>query len=192
MSPAPSTRPSIKILFSSFYRTGARTWSVRFHLDQAAAPADASHWAALALAIRNDLKGCFTSGCTIIGSVGYAAGSEVPVWSESVSVPGTLVGGTPVPGDCAAMLRWSTTQRTSKNHPIYLFNYFHMPNWSGSGNSDLLWSTQQTALNNFAVKFASGGAGFSDGTVTYHRAGPYGAVGQIGKCDTYIRHRDFA
>lgn len=163
---------------------------MRFHLDSAVTPTTAQ-WAALALAVRNDLKGCITGGITIVGSDGYAAGSEVPVWTETVSVAGTLSGGTPVPGDCAAMLRWSTTQKTSKNHPIYLFNYMHGVNWLGSGSVDTLWSTQQAALNAFAVKFASGGAGFSDGTTTYHRAGPYGAVGQVGICDTKIRHRDF-
>lgn len=128
---------------------------------------------------------------TVVGSVGYAAGSEVPVWQETVSVAGTLSGGTPATGDSAVMLRWTTDQRSTKNHPIYLFNYFHGANWSGTGSTDTLWSTQKTAAQNFAAKWASGGAGFSDGSITYHRCGPYGAVGLVGTCDQYVRHHDF-
>lgn len=186
---APSTRPSIAIKYTMTYRGSLRTFTTRFHLS-GGTPANDSAWAALALAIRNDLKACFTSGITFIGSVGYAAGSEVPVWQEIVSVPGTLSGGTPTVGDSAIMLRWTTDQRSTKNHPIYLFNYMHGANWSGTGSTDTLWSTQKTALQTFAAKFASGGAGFSDGSLTYHRCGPYGAVGLVGTCDQYVRHHD--
>lgn len=190
MTPAPSTRPSIKILYTIPYRGGSRTWSVRFHFS-GGTPANSSAWAALALALRNDLKAGVSSGLSIIGSVGYAAGSEVPVWSETVSVAGTLASGTPATGDSATMVRWTTDARSTKNHPIYLFNWFHGASWSGSGSSDTLLAAQKTVYDNFAAKFASGGAGYSDGTNTYHRCGPYGAVGLVGSCNEYVRHRDF-
>ncbi len=190
MAPAPSTRPSLKILYTIPYRGGSKTWSCRFHLA-GGTPADAAHWAALALAVRNDLKAGISSGLSIVGSVGYAAGSEVPVWSEVVSVAGTLATGTPATGDSAVYVRWTTDVRSTKNHPVYLANYFHGASWSGSGSSDTLLAAQKTVYDNFAAKFASGGAGFSDGAVTYHRAGPYGAVGLVGSCNQYVRHRDF-
>lgn len=190
MAPAPSTRPSLKIECTIPYRGSTKTWSNRYHFTLSTPP-DASHWAALALAVRNAFKVCVTSGITIVGSVGYAPGSEVPVWSETVSVAGTLAGGTPAPGDSAAMLKWTTDQRTTKNHPIYLYNWVHGANWSGSGSSDTLLAAQKTALQAFAAQWASGGAGFSDGATTYHRTGPYGAVGLVGTCDQYVRHRDF-
>jgi hypothetical protein len=190
MAPAPSTRPSIKILYTIPYRGGSKTWSVRFHLS-GGTPANSAAWAALSLALRTDLKAGISSGLSIVGAVGYAAGSEVPVWSEVVSVAGTLASGTPATGDSAAMVRWTTDARSTKNHPIYLFNWFHGASWSGSGSSDTLLAAQATVYANFATKFASGGAGYSDGTLTYHRAGPYGAVGLVGSCNQYVRHRDF-
>jgi hypothetical protein len=191
VAPAPSTRISIKIRYTTPYRGTTRPWSCRFHLNTATPPSDNAHWAALALALRNDLKAGVSSGIVIVGSTGYAAGSEVPVWTETVSVPGTLATGTPTTGDCAAMCRWTTDARSTKNHPVYLFNYFHGASWSGSGSSDTLLAAQKAVYDAFASKFASGGAGYSDGAVTYHRAGPYGAVGLVGSCDQYVRHRDF-
>lgn len=190
MPPAPSTRPSLKISYSFSYRGSATVVSNRYHLS-GGTPANDSAWAALALAVRNDFKALVTSGFTIVGSHGYAAGSEVPVWSEVVSVAGTKTGATPLPGECAFLLRWTTDQRTSKNHPIYLFNYCHGAEWSGSGSTDTLSSAQKTAAQTYAAKWASGGAGFSDGSLTYHRCGPYGAVGLVGTCDAFVRHRDF-
>ncbi len=190
MPVAPSTRPSIKIKLRTPYRGSTRDFSCRFHFA-GGTPSDATHWAALALAVRNDMKALVSSGITFIGSVGYAAGSEVPVWSETVSIAGTLATGSPTPGDAAFMLRWTTDTRSSKNHPIYLFNWCHGASWSGSGSSDTLLAAQQSAAQTFAAKWASGGAGFSDGAATYHRCGPYGAVGLVGTCDTYVRHRDF-
>lgn len=191
MPVAPSTRASIKISYTIPYRGGSRVWSCRFHLNTATPPADATHWAALALALRTDLKAGISSGLSIVGSKGYAPGSEVPVWQETVSVAGTLASGSPATGDSAVMVRWTTDQRSSKNHPIYLFNYFHGASWSGSGSSDTLLAAQKSVYDTFAAKFATGGAGYSDGSVTYHRAGPYGAVGLVGSCDQYVRHRDF-
>lgn len=190
VAPAPSTRPSIKIHFTIPYRGTTKNWSMRFHFS-GGTPANDSAWAALALAIRNDLKACIGSGLSIVGSTGYAAGSEVPVWSETVSVAGTLTTSAPAPGDAAAMLKWTTDQRTTKNHPIYLFNWCHGANYTSGSSSDILQSGQKTALTTFATKFAAGGAGYSDGSATYHRCGPYGAVGLVGSCDQYVRHRDF-
>lgn len=163
---------------------------MRFHFS-GGTPANDSAWAALSLALRNDLKAGISSGLSIVGALGYAAGSEVAVWSETTSVAGTLASGTPATGDSAVMVRWKTDQKSTKNHTIYLFNWFHGASWSGSGSSDTLLSAQKTVYDNFATKFASGGAGYSDGSTAYHRCGPHGAVGNVGTCDQYVRHRDF-
>lgn len=163
---------------------------MRFHFE-GGTPANDAAWAALALALRTDLKAGIGSGLHIVESLGYAAGSEVAVWSETIDVVGTLASGYAGPGDSAVMVRWKTAQKSTKNHTIYLFNYFHGATWSGTGSSDTLLAAQKTVYDNFAAKFASGGAGYSDGTNTYHRCGPYGAGGYEGHCDAYVRHRDF-
>lgn len=71
---------------------------------------------------------------------------------------------------------------------MYLFNYYHGVGSNSSTTPDTMNSAMVTAYAAFAA--AWDGAGFSDGTTTYHRAGPNGAtaVGHI--IEPYITHRD--
>lgn len=97
-------------------------------------------------------------------------------------------GGTRCPGDCAIVARWSTDARTSKNHPIYLFNFFHGAYRLASGGDDTILTAQASAVAEYASDWLSG---FSDGTNTHIRCGPRGAVAQDSKCLDWVRHRDF-
>jgi hypothetical protein len=85
--------------------------------------------------------------------------------------------------------RWSTTARTSKNHPIYLFAFWHdvCANDASSG-LDNLQTSQKTAMNTYGAAWVTG---FSDGVNTYTRAGPNGATGVGYVTDTPLSHRDF-
>lgn len=127
---------------------------------------------------------------TITGSVGYDAGSEVPVFSKSyaTAVTGSFGASVAAPGDAAALVRYSTAQRSVKNHPIYLFNYYHQAMAATAGPVDTLIAAQRTAIQTYAALWVSG---FSDGTVTHHRCGPQGHVATGVFVDTFIRHRDF-
>jgi len=110
--------------------------------------------------------------------------------TKTYSTSGTFVGtgGNLMPGDCAAVMRYSTTQRSIKNHPIYLWSYWHGVFRDASGTEDAILPLQITAYNTYATSWLSG---FSDGTNTRIRSGPRGAVAQSRTLLTFIRHRDF-
>ena len=184
--------PSIEIIKTIGYEGGSRNFSNRYHFN-GGTPADGTHWTTLATNVIAAEKLIFAADVTIIGAKGFAAGSDVPIFEETVSVVGTLAasGASGAPGDCAVLLRYSTAARSTKNHPVYLFNYFHgaIDYDSGSGHPEgTLYIPQKTAVETYADAWI---AGFSDGTNTYNRAGPNGAAATSRLVDQWIRHRDF-
>jgi hypothetical protein len=180
---------SIKVVKSFTYRGSAHLWSNRYHFD-GGAPASSGAWLTLANAVTAAEKAIFGSPCTITQVVGYDAASDSPIYSNTYSLAGTLslTGTEQATGDSCALARFTTTQRTTKNHPVYLFNYWHSVVKATSGAGDDLLPAQKTAMLAYANAWI---AGFSDGTVTHHRAGPNGAVAQAATIDSHLRHRDF-
>jgi hypothetical protein len=124
--------------------------------------------------------------------VGYAAGSEVPVRQKVFTTVGTQsgTGGQVVPGECAALVRYATAARSTKNHPIYLFNYYHqvLAPATGTPHQDELLAAQKTNLGTYAANWISG---FSDGTITAVRASPQGAAATGYVVEEFLTHRDF-
>jgi hypothetical protein len=180
--------PSIVIKTTIPYRGQTKTFSNRYHFS-GGTPADLTHWNTFSDAIVAAYKLIITSGLTIVGSYYYGAGSNVPIGSKTYSQAGTAtLSGTPCTGDSAMMLRFATAARSAKNHPVYLWNWFHGANWSGSGSSDTLLAAQRTLVQTYAAAWISG---FSDGSVTYVRAGPNGANATGYVVDQFVRHRDF-
>jgi hypothetical protein len=143
-------------------------------------------------AVVNAEKATMFAPMAIVQCDGYAAGSEVPVATKVYSTAGTVTGAsgsTMSPGEVVALVRYSTAARSTKNHPIYAFNYYHhvMVN-PGSAGIDLLDTNQKGAFGTYAAAWI---AGFSDGTITAVRATPAGhlATGQV--VEEYVTHRDF-
>ena len=186
---AGDARPSLKLVKTSNYKgNAAHAWSNRYHFN-GGTPADATHWETFRANVVNAEKLIFTSGVHIIAAYGYAAGSDVPVfsWSGSVAGTGSFASSQPVMDEVCALLRFGTTARTSKNHPVYLFNYFHAAN-ANSADASKLAAAQKTAIEAYADAWI---AGFSDGTNTLVRAGPNGATGTSRLVDQYLRIHSF-
>jgi hypothetical protein len=186
-----ASTPSIRIVKSSAYKGGLRLFSNRYHFN-GGTPADATHWHTLMDAVTAAEKAIYGSHITITEALGYAAGSDVPVATKTYSLAGTMtVGGTGVgaPLTDAVLGRWSTAARSTKNHPIYLFNYFHGAVVDNTVlGFDKVWATQVTAVSTYITAWITG---FSDGSITAVRASPNGAAATGSLVEEYVTHRDF-
>jgi hypothetical protein len=185
--------PSVKVTKSYYYRGAPKTFSNRYHFV-GGVPADDAHWHTLMDNIVVAEKAIYDSAVTITGCTGYLAGSEVPVSTKTYTTAGTYAGATNrAPGDAAALIRYATAARSSKNHPVFLFSYYHdvwqSSSSASSGGVDTILAAQATLYAAYAAAWV--GAGFSDGTTSYNRAGPKGATATGYLVETYITHRDF-
>lgn len=183
-------QPSFKLLKTFTFRGGSgKVWSNRYHFGPDI-PSSGADWDALTDAVVTGEKALLPSYVTITGSVCYLAGSDVPVHSKTYATAGTLTitGTEPTPGECAALIRYSTTARTSKNHPVYLFNYYHGVRIDTAGDNDTVAAAQQTAMGTYSGNWVSGGwvAGKS-----YIRRGPNGATAVGALVEHMVTHRDF-
>jgi hypothetical protein len=181
--------PSLVVKKSFTYMGVTRVWGNRYHFA-GGLPADDSHWHTLMDNVTAAEKAIYFSNVSIVSAFGYAAGSDVPVSSKTYALTGTgsFSAFPQAPGDAVALARFATAARSSKNHPVYLYNFFHGVCTNGLTQGDLPCAAQKTAIGTYLSSWISG---FSDGAVTYNRAGPNGAAatGQI--VETYIGHRDF-
>ncbi len=182
--------PSIRIVKQFTYRGETQDFSNRYHFSGHTPVSDAE-WTALLDAVTASEKAIFTNVVTIVSGVCYLPGSDVPVFSKAYSLAGTLTQlGNPVrvPGDVAALIRYSTTQRSVKNHPIYLYNYYHGVYRDRDDGPDDFKSDQRNAFLTYGQHWVDG---FSASGQTYVRCGPRGAVAQARTVPTFLTHRDF-
>jgi hypothetical protein len=180
---------SIKIVKAISWRGGIQEWSNRYHFTNGV-PADNTKWTTLADAIVAAERLCFKSWIPFKRAVGYAGGSEVPVFQKDYAVSGsatTPAGDVQAP-EVAALVRYNTAKRTSKNHPVYLFNYYHGVYTTSATNPDWLENNQKGLLDTYAAAWI---AGFSDGSVTHRRCGPDETLATLKLVESYVTHRDF-
>lgn len=188
-----STKPSIRVVKQFTYRGVLRTYSNRYYFS-GGTPSDNTHWTTLSDAIVTAEKAMHCpladGGSKIVETFGYAAGSEIPVFSKTYSTDGTLsAAGAPQPGDVAGLVRYSTAARSTKNHPIYGFSYYHgVFSGGAAGTQDTWYGPHRTAAGTYATLWAS--TGFSDGTNTVKRSTAQGhdVTGYV--VETLLTHRD--
>lgn len=184
---------SIRVVKQFTYRGVVRTFSNRYHIGTATVP-DAAHWTTLSDAITAAEKLIFMSlangGAKIVQTVGYDPGSEIPVFTKTYALDGTLAGasGNPTPGDAAGLIRYSTPDRSTKNHPIYCFNYYHAICANAAvASHDQVAAAQLTVMQTYAAAWLTG---FSDGVTTYKRSRPTGDLCTGSLVQTFLTHRD--
>ncbi len=183
--------PSVRVVKTLPFKNGLRVWSNRYHFT-GGTPADDTHWHTLFDAVTTAERAALQANNTIIEALGYAAGSDVPVSQKTYSLAGTVttVSGAMVQaGEVVALVRYSTAARSTKNHPIYCFNYYHgISTHYASADADTLDANTASALATYATAWV---AGFSDGTLTCKRASPAGhtTTGMI--VEGQVTHRDF-
>ena len=183
-----ATQASIKVTKSFLYRDATRLWSNRYYLNNTSIDTQA-HFNTLADAVVAAEKLALVPQVTITQVAYFAPGSDVAVWTRTYSTAGTFtVTGVRAPGDCAALVRYTTAQRTTKNHPLYLFNYYHGADVQALPHPDTPTSAWSSALGTYANAWVSG---FSDGVTTYKKAGPRGAVATGYSVEAFVTHRDF-
>jgi len=180
------------VLKTITFKGGTRTYSNRYHFN-GGTPADATHWHTLMDNVVTAEKAIHIPSVTITECIGYAAGSDVPVATKLYTTAGTLTGAATsqlMPGEVVALVRYGTAARTTKNHPIYLFNYYHsVYNVDTNASTvDKLDPNQKSAMGTYATAWISG---FSDGTITAVRSSPNGAAATGSVVEEFLTHRDF-
>lgn len=175
--------------FSSPYRGGAKVWSNLWHWTGAS-------WASqgqvdtFAGNLWDTIKGQVLAGTTFVEAVAYNAGSFLPVYTHTSGAAGTYTDASnpQAPLEASALWRFTTDQRTSKNHPIYLFKWFHHVQTEGLTSPDSLRNGLHSGMGGAISDIL---AGITDGTNTRNYCGPFGAVAQTGTCNSLLHMREF-
>lgn len=153
-------------------------------------PANSTAWTTLADAVVNAEKNTLNAVVTVVAAYGYGPGSDVPVFTKTYTTVGALPASSSYPqaGEVAALVRYTTAARSTKNHPKYLFNYYHAQCADAAATPDLLKTGWRTTFQTYAALWI---AGFSDGTNLMVRCGPKGDVATGYLVEQYLTHRDF-
>jgi hypothetical protein len=171
------------------YEGGTKVWSNRYHVTGGDWQ-DQTHFNTYSDLLTASLKTILTPRTTIIETVGYNTGSDLPVFSKTYSLAGTFAASSNpyAPLENCALVRFSTDARSAKNHPIYLYKYWHDAQTDALATPDLLRVGQRSTMGGIASDIISG---FSDGSLTRKLAGPNGAVALGQVVAQYLHHRDF-
>lgn len=185
----PPTQAGLKAVFSFSWRGGTKQWSQLYHWTQGSWQ-DNGHFNTLSDAWWNLIKGGIPARNTLVETIAYNPGSFLPVYTKAYGSAGTYTdtSNPQATGEACMLWRMTTDQRTSKNHPIYLFKWFHGVQDDGASSPDLLRSGLLTTNQGNATSLMSG---LSDGTLTRKYCGPFGAVAQAASVNAQLHIREF-
>jgi hypothetical protein len=180
---------SIRIVKTIPFKGGTKDWSNRFHFDGTLPPDDAT-WEILADNIVDIEKNLIPSNSTIIKAIGYGPTTDVPVFQKDYTTAGltSFSGLYPQAPEVVALWKWTTAKRSTKNHPVYLFNYWHDVACDPAVALDGLNTTFKSSYEAYGADWI---AGITDGTHDHHRTGPDGTLALAMSCEAYVTHRDF-
>lgn len=186
----PPTRVGVKVNYTFSWRGATQDWSQLYHFTGDTSWTDQTHFDTFAVNLWNAIKIGIPTRVTCTTMTAYNAGSFLPVFSHSISATGGYTDTTnpQAPGEACMLWRFTTDQRTTKNHPIYLFKWFHGMQTDGLTSPDTLRNGIRTTA---AGSITSLLAGLSDGTNTRIYCGPRGAVAQTGIVNTQLHIREF-
>lgn len=175
--------------FSFGWRGGTREWSNLWHFTQGSWQ-DQTHFNAFSDAWWNYIKQFTCARVTMVDTTGYDPGSFLPVFTKAYGAAGTYTdtSNPQAAGEMCLLWRFTTDQRTTKNHPIYLYKWFHGTQTDGATAPDTLRNGIKSTADGQITNVLSGA---SDGTLTRHYCGPFGAVAQSGTTNVHLIAREF-
>jgi hypothetical protein len=141
------------------YRGADEEWSQGYHI--ADAWVDEADFRATMDVVRVELEDCVSADCYFNRFIGYQDRSAphdyvYDVSSHSYAGALDVSAMTPMPGDCAAWIRWQMARRSSRGKPVYLRKYFHDVYADEDGDKDALAANQATAFATFAAHARDG------------------------------------
>lgn len=189
MATAP-TQVGVKVEYHFGWRGATKNWSQLYHFNGPTSWDDQTHFDTFCTNLWNQIKQSLPARVTCDSMVGYNAGSFLPVYSHTIAAAGTYTDTTnpQAAGEMCMLWKFTTDQRTTKNHPIYLFKWWHGMQTDGATSPD---SLRSGIASTAATPIAALVSGISDGTNTRKYAGPRGAVAQTGTCLSTLHAREF-
>lgn len=185
-----TTQHSVRLIKQFGYRGSVKEFSNKYFFD-GGAPSSSTAWHDLMDAVVLIEKTIYPSWVTISEAHGYGPTSGIALASRTYATVGTLAttNRSPTPGDCCAVLRMATSKLSVKNHPVYLFSYYHAACWGvSSGDPDILFAAQKTAIENYGNDWLNG---IVVSGRTYKRTGPDGTPTTGRFVEPWVGHRDF-
>lgn len=183
-----SDRASIQIVKTFPYRGDTREFSNRYHVEFTGT-LDSGSFSTLADQVVDAEKLIHPSSVHIVRAEWVQRGSDTTDHVQNYATAGTrsTASGSIGPGDSAALVRYATDAVTTRNHPIYLFNYYHAPQVAPSSDPDELVPGYKTLLEDYANFWIAGPV------VSGHhftRCGPRGAAALSRSVEEFVTHRD--